>query len=184
MVKLNRCAVGSGVRRSLLSPSKLAYTSLTGRVVYLISHCARRATPLMLHPSSLVSLFGGWPGRSSIARVERAPSERARSASRRTTRLPSSPPPSFLVTSYKGAGSRVLNCARPTRAFRGRAFREHGGPASLPRHTHSGAYSFPASFSANHRYRPGSTNSVRAVEVKRPPITTVASGRCTSAPIP
>jgi len=29
----------------------------------------------------------GWPGRSSIARVERAPSERARSASRRTTRL-------------------------------------------------------------------------------------------------
>ncbi len=43
----------------------------------------------------------GWPGRSSIARVERAPSERARSASRRTTRLPclpsirrtSSPPP-------------------------------------------------------------------------------------------
>ena len=30
----------------------------------------------------------GWPGRSSIARVERAPSERARSASKRTTRLP------------------------------------------------------------------------------------------------
>jgi hypothetical protein len=30
----------------------------------------------------------GWPGRSSIARVERAPSERARSASRRTTRVP------------------------------------------------------------------------------------------------
>jgi hypothetical protein len=69
--------------------------------------------PIIL-PSSLVSLFGGWPGRSSIARVERAPSERARSASRRIIRLPSSPPPSFLVTSYKGAGSRVLNCARRT----------------------------------------------------------------------
>ena len=32
--------------------------------------------------------FQGWPGRSSIARVERAHSDRARSASRRTTRLP------------------------------------------------------------------------------------------------
>ena len=34
------------------------------------------------------SLSKGWPGRSSIARVERAHSYRARSASRRTTRLP------------------------------------------------------------------------------------------------
>jgi hypothetical protein len=34
------------------------------------------------------SISKGWPGRSSIARVERTPSERARSASRRTTRLP------------------------------------------------------------------------------------------------
>jgi len=32
---------------------------------------------------------GGWPGRSSIARVERAHSDRARSASRRMTRPPS-----------------------------------------------------------------------------------------------
>ena len=34
------------------------------------------------------TLSKGWPGRSSIARVERAPSERARSASRRMSRLP------------------------------------------------------------------------------------------------
>src|SRR4029077_7504795 len=40
-------------------------------------------------PSELSHLLStGWPGRSSNARVERAPSERARSASRRTTRLP------------------------------------------------------------------------------------------------
>jgi hypothetical protein len=40
-------------------------------------------------PSELTHLLStGWPGRSSNARVERAPSERARSASRRTTRLP------------------------------------------------------------------------------------------------
>ena len=90
----------------------------------------------MLPPSLLVSLLGGQPGRSSIARVERAHSYRARSASRRTTRLPSFSP-----------------------------------------HTHSGAYSFPASFSANQRYRAGKTNNVSAVEVKRPPMTTVASGR-------
>ncbi len=30
----------------------------------------------------------------------------------------------------------------------------------------------------------GNTNKVRSVEVTRPPITTVASGRCTSAPSP
>ena len=40
-------------------------------------------------PSKLACFFfKGWPGRSSIARVERAHSYRARSASRRTTRLP------------------------------------------------------------------------------------------------
>ena len=38
--------------------------------------------------SSYYSFSKGWPGRSSIARVERAHSYRARSASRRTTRLP------------------------------------------------------------------------------------------------
>src|SRR6185295_11307564 len=42
----------------------------------------------MLRPSLLIFLFTGWPGRSSIARIERAHSYRARSASRRTTRLP------------------------------------------------------------------------------------------------
>jgi hypothetical protein len=43
-------------------------------------------------PSELGHLLStGWPGRSSNARVERAPSERARSASRRTTRLPCLP---------------------------------------------------------------------------------------------
>ncbi len=41
-------------------------------------------------------------------------------------------PPSSLVTSPKGAGSWVLNCARRTRPFRGCAFREQGGPTSLP----------------------------------------------------
>jgi hypothetical protein len=34
------------------------------------------------------TIFNEWPGRSSNTRVERGPSEGARSASRRTTRLP------------------------------------------------------------------------------------------------
>ncbi len=45
----------------------------------------------MVPPSSLVSLFTGRPGRSSIARVELAHSDRARSASKRTTRPPCLP---------------------------------------------------------------------------------------------
>ena len=56
---------------------------------------AERSSPkseTRLVPSKAAAVFHtiskGWPGRSSIARVERAPSERARSASRRTTRLP------------------------------------------------------------------------------------------------
>jgi hypothetical protein len=40
--------------------------------------------------------------------------------------------PSSLVTPLKGWPGLVPNCARPTRAFRGRALREHGGPTRLP----------------------------------------------------
>jgi len=55
------------------------------------------------------------------------------------------------------AGSSVLNmrawnehrprCNHPIDLAS--AFREHGGPTILPRYTHSGSYSFPASRSAN-----------------------------------
>jgi hypothetical protein len=37
---------------------------------------------------------------------------------------------------------------------------------------------------STHSYMSGSRSSVRAVDVSRPPTTTVASGRCVSAPIP
>ena len=39
-------------------------------------------------------------------------------------------------------------------------------------------------FLVNILYTAGNTNKVRSVEVTNPPITTVASGRCTSAPSP
>jgi hypothetical protein len=39
-------------------------------------------------------------------------------------------------------------------------------------------------FTANHLYKAGKTRSVNIVEVKRPPTTTVASGFCTSLPVP
>src|ERR1041384_5484045 len=45
------------------------------------------------------TISNGWLGRSSIACVERAPSERARSASRRTTGLPV---PSFFSILLRG----------------------------------------------------------------------------------
>src|SRR6266513_124394 len=37
---------------------------------------------------------------------------------------------------------------------------------------------------SNHAYRTGKTINVRSVELRLPPMTTVASGRCTSAPVP
>ena len=60
---------------------------------FLKPRVARAQKIISLHPffcASDPSLlhFQGRPGRSSIARVERAHSYRARSASRRTTRLP------------------------------------------------------------------------------------------------
>jgi len=84
------------------------------------------------------------------------------------------PPSPFLLnsltTSPKGAGSWGLNCARRTTTALSWGFREHGGSTSLPRHTHSGAYSFPVSFSANHPYKASKTTNVSAVvDVKRPP---------------
>ena len=60
---------------------------------------------------------------SFTARIERAHSHRARSASRRTTRSPSL----LLQLSYfslQRAACLVFHCARPTRAFGGRALRE------------------------------------------------------------
>src|SRR5690606_33178259 len=41
-----------------------------------------------------------------------------------------------------------------------------------------------ASFSSNQRYSVGNTTRVSKVEVTRPPMTTMASGRCTSDPGP
>ena len=49
------------------------------------------STARLSNPSQSPFPLKGRPGRSSNARVERAPSERARSASRRTTRLPFHP---------------------------------------------------------------------------------------------
>ena len=49
---------------------------------------------------------------------------------------------------------------------------------------HSEFFVFGCSFFSSHKYNTGKTNSVRKVAVINPPITTVASGRCTSAPAP
>ncbi len=68
---------------------------------------------------------------SFTARIERAHSLRARSASRRTTRSPSL----LLQLSYfslQRAACLVFHCARPTRAFSGRALREHRRPTGCP----------------------------------------------------
>ena len=72
------------------SPSKAAMIYHLLRGGWDDPNCARptRAALPMFPPSLLASLFKGWSGRSSNARVERGPSEGARSASRRTTRLP------------------------------------------------------------------------------------------------
>src|ERR1019366_1119545 len=43
---------------------------------------------------------------------------------------------------------------------------------------------FMAELLSNNKYRQGSTNRVNKVAVTSPPITTVAKGRCTSAPAP
>src|SRR4249920_2942643 len=73
----------------------------------MVSHCTCLLNPL-LH-------LNGWPARSSIARVERAHSYRARSASRRTTRLPV---PSFggraLREHRRSSASIPLFCSRST----------------------------------------------------------------------
>ena len=82
--------------------------------------------------------FEGQPGRSSIARVERAHSYRARSASRRTTGLPSHTPSTLTPPLTGGRPACGSHCARPTRAFLGRALREHRSPdrPSAPSHPH------------------------------------------------
>lgn len=43
----------------------------------------------------------------------------------------------------------------------------HGDWPTPLTYTHSGAYSFPTSFSVNPRYKAGNTTKVSAVEVKR-----------------
>ena len=93
--------------------------------------------------------------------------------------------PSSLVSLFRGWHSRSLSARVERVPSSVRVPRAGGRPGYPPSsYTHSGIYSFPASFSANHRYKAGKTTNVSAVEVKRPPMTTVASGRCTSAPIP
>ena len=76
--------------------------------------CCRARKMIRLHsllrclvPLILCVFPRGWPGRSSSARVERAHSDRARSASRRTTRLPSHPHLQFSGL------PRTLNCRDP-----------------------------------------------------------------------
>jgi len=87
----------------------------------------RASNKIVLLPSSLAFLFKGWPGRSSIARVERAHSDRARSASRRTIRLPFSSRAlrehrrlfqAASVIFLSGDARCRFYCARRTRPFR------------------------------------------------------------------
>jgi len=59
----------------------------------------------IISPISSVFLFTGRPGRSSNARVGRAPSERARSASRRTARPPI-PPSEGALREHRMVGSQ------------------------------------------------------------------------------
>jgi hypothetical protein len=68
-------------------------------------------------PSSFAYLSTGWPGRSSNARVEGALSN-ARSELE-------------ALLSWRAA-CLVSYCARPTRAFGGRALREHRRPTGCP----------------------------------------------------
>src|SRR3546814_11983 len=62
------------------------------------------------------------------------------------------------------------------------------GDPALDRHPHTpatGAFAGPASRRpCTHRYNAGNTRRVSKVEEMTPPITTVAKGRCTSAPAP
>jgi len=71
----------------------------------------------MLPPSLLVPLLKGWRGRSSNARVERAPSQRARSASRRTTRLPFPIPLQACSLPLIGMGAEWSSIARVQRGL-------------------------------------------------------------------
>ena len=79
----------------------------------------------------------GMGGSASTARIERAHSYRARSASKEAgwlTRLHRTAIFPILISfTFPGwQGGAALDCARRTRAFRGRAFREQGGRSSLP----------------------------------------------------
>ena len=108
---------------SLKVPSKLACAFSPQGLIHCASHSGHRAV-------------GSFP----IARVEQAPSERARSASRERFQWPYafSQYSRLLILSlirgyptftslFARVGPRLLsNCARPTRAFRSRALREHG----------------------------------------------------------
>ena len=69
-----------------LPPSSFVFSLKGGHPCWF--RCGRRTRRQIIPSRSLPVLSKGRPGRSSNARVERAPSERARSASRRTARLP------------------------------------------------------------------------------------------------
>jgi len=88
----------------------------------------------MLPPSLLVPLLKGWRGRSSNARVERAPSQRARSASRRTTRLPFPIPLQACSLPLIGMGAEWSSIARvqrgPSEAARCASTEDHQPPSS------------------------------------------------------
>lgn len=81
----------------------------------------------MIPPSSLVSFLVGRPDRSSIARVERSPSESARSASRRMTRLsiPSS-------ASKKGTWPLPSHPSHPSSIARCASTEDHQAPSRPP----------------------------------------------------
>ncbi len=85
----HRCIVGAlRAQRPHQPPPHLLLRPRVARAQKII-----RPHPLLccLVPFTPYIFSRGWPGRSSIARVERAHSDRARSASKRTTRLPSLP---------------------------------------------------------------------------------------------
>ena len=81
------------------------------------------------HICSRTSFSAMGAGVGSTARIERPPSHRGGSASTETSQLPRFSPTSLLVLSPRRVAVRLVSyCARPTRAFRGRALREHRRP--------------------------------------------------------
>ena len=107
---------------------------------HTLAGCSKR--PFSKAAAVFHTISNGWPGRSSIARVERAPSERARSASRRTTRLPVPSFFSILLEAEDIEDSNAHEYAVIGKRSEGMAFhkRKKGcdhNPSNDERHEHS-----------------------------------------------